>query len=118
MPAISRPSVAFERTFRHGSRRSIWCMYATRPMRCALGSPLRVTDPVSGWVSPATMFRRVLLPHPLGPTMTTNSPSWTLREMSSMAWTGGRSGLGNDLAAFRMEIAGVNGSMDGQDFWV
>lgn len=36
---------------------------------------------------PPTILSRVLLPHPLGPRMLTNSPSAIVREMSESAWT-------------------------------
>src|SRR5215468_5946044 len=41
--------------------------------------------PWSGVSNPATMRSRVVLPQPLGPTSTRNSPSWTVSEMSSVA---------------------------------
>src|SRR5262245_60014813 len=57
-------------------------------MPCAVG-PLRgapsiSTVPASARSKPATMFSRVVLPQPEGPTIATNSPSSTARSMPSI----------------------------------
>src|SRR5882672_1971888 len=52
-----------------------------RPSVEAIGRPSTSRlPPGSGGRSPATMLNSVLLPHPLGPTMVTNSPSATSRK--------------------------------------
>src|SRR5579872_3224595 len=49
----------------------------------ARGLPSMRIEPASGCRNPATMFIRVVLPQPEGPTMATNSPSATVRLTSS-----------------------------------
>jgi hypothetical protein len=43
--------------------------------------------PVVGGMSPETSISKVLFPHPLGPTMETNSPASMERSISLSAWT-------------------------------
>src|SRR5579862_5675855 len=47
------------------------------------GAPSMRIDPESGLMKPTIMFISVVLPHPDGPTIATNSPSPTLRLTSS-----------------------------------
>src|ERR1700733_12586676 len=49
--------------------------------------PSRVALPLSGLIMPAAMLSSVLLPEPLGPTTTTNSPLWQVKSMFSRTWT-------------------------------
>ena len=58
-------------------------MYPTDPRRCLSRLPWTETLPDVGLSRPAMMFRRVLLPHPDGPIMDTNSPSsmWKLTSL-------------------------------------
>src|SRR5919197_2119387 len=57
-------------------------MYVARRFSPASSSPSTRTRPDEGGSRPATMFSNVDLPQPLGPTITTNAPEPTLREMS------------------------------------
>src|SRR6266516_3302629 len=50
-------------------------------------SPLKRISPEDGRSNPAIIRRRVDFPHPLGPTMQTNSPSWIWKEMLFRAVT-------------------------------
>src|SRR4051812_29834687 len=50
-----------------------------------MGCPSNSTSPLSARSTPATMFNKVDLPHPDGPTTTTNSPAVTSSEMPSTA---------------------------------
>src|SRR5258705_14011330 len=52
-----------------------------------IGSPRCASRPAVGVSSPARSLSRVLLPQPLGPMMTTNSPRPTTRAMSWSATT-------------------------------
>src|SRR2546428_14149138 len=45
-------------------------------------SPLKRISPEDGRSNPAIIRRRVDFPHPLGPTIQTNSTSWIWKEMS------------------------------------
>jgi len=61
--------------------------------------PSTFTEPESGSRNPAMMFISVVLPHPEGPTIATNSPSPTL--MSRSAMTSSRPlSVGNSLWTF------------------
>ena len=62
-----------------------------------------------GSASPAMMFSKVLLPQPLGPTMTTNSPRVNVYGdiVDGFDWREGQD-LGNDLEALRTETAGTS----------
>ncbi len=68
---------------RQGSSASVW---NTKPMRVAGPLP-SVTCPPDSGISPAIAFNRVDLPHPLGPTMATNSPGAAPSETCSTAVT-------------------------------
>src|SRR6266850_1148680 len=47
--------------------------------------PKTVTAPAEGWSKPAATLSSVVLPHPVGPTTETNSPSATRRVVSRTA---------------------------------
>src|SRR6476469_1875599 len=68
-------------TVRHGSRSGCW---NTMPSRLV---PPKSTSPAVRLVSPSRTFSSVLLPHPLGPTIETNSPRGTERLTSCRAST-------------------------------
>src|SRR5690349_22460 len=74
------------------------------------GSPWTCTVPAVAGSSPETSDRVVDLPHPVGPTIETNSPAATSRSTSRIAVKPAPSLVGNLLVAPRNEIACV--------FWV
>ena len=49
--------------------------------------PLISIDPLSGEAKPAISLKRVVLPHPLGPSSATIWPFWMFSETSAMAVT-------------------------------
>ena len=49
-------------------------------------SPISI-DPLSGEANPAMSLRRVVLPHPLGPSSATICPFWMFSDTSDMAVT-------------------------------
>src|SRR5579859_7188205 len=51
----------------------------------AMSRPRKRTSPAVGRNRPVTTLTSVVLPAPFGPTIETNSPSWTPKEMSSSA---------------------------------
>src|SRR3989338_2910241 len=67
--------------------------------------PAMRTSPPSGASNPATHLRSVVLPEPLAPTMTKNSPSATSRSSPLRAATLPPP-TANSLASWRMEIIG------------
>ena len=62
-----------------------WQVTTTRVMHWLLYILLLVV-PVLGWIRPATIFRNVLLPQPLGPRMHRNSLCWMDSDRWSSAW--------------------------------
>src|SRR5689334_7334418 len=52
------------------------------------GTPSMETEPLSGSRNPAIMFINVVLPHPDGPTIATNSPSPTVKLTPSTTCSG------------------------------
>ncbi len=60
-----------------------------RPVAAVLGRRPAVDEdsPAVGSSRPSTIFRKVVLPQPLGPTMLTNSPGWIVSVTSSIART-------------------------------
>ncbi len=67
-------------TVSHGNRAGSWNISATR-------RPPVTTCPQVGESSPATSESSVLLPQPEAPIRQTNSPSATVSETLSRAWT-------------------------------
>ena len=48
--------------------------------------PANVSVPESGITWPHTQLKKVVLPAPFGPTMPTDSPTFTVTETSARAW--------------------------------
>jgi len=53
----------------------------------AMSNPLTKTWPAVGLIMPEITFNRVVLPDPLGPIITTNSPAWIFKLISFKATT-------------------------------
>ncbi len=84
-------------TFRHGIRFGAWNTKPSDPSASRSGVLLRPVNsglspmpivPSVGEISPASIRSRVVLPHPDGPSSTTNSPGATSRSVGSSARTG------------------------------
>ena len=86
-PASSSPSVVLSSTRRQGSRPSRCGMKAQAPSRSSRGSPSMQHLAGVGSSRPARMWKRVLLPQPLGPRMATSSPGSATRSTPSRATT-------------------------------
>ena len=71
----------------HGSSTGDWKTMPTSGSGPRTGVPFTLTSPPDGAMRPATIFSRVLLPHPLGPTTETNSSRRTWSEIRSSAVT-------------------------------
>src|SRR6266536_1568610 len=89
MPARRRPKAMLSHTLSHGKLASSW---NTTPIPAGTRSPTtlpsNVTVPALGTVRPASVSSSVVLPHPDGPTMVTNSPAARSRSSGPSAWTG------------------------------
>ena len=73
----------FSLTVRQGKVDGSW---KTKEMLCLIGSagsPSMMIDPSVGSYKVERRFKKVVLPQPVGPTMTKNSPSLTVKLMSS-----------------------------------
>ena len=70
---------------RQGSSEGAWNAMPLIFSGPVTGAPPMWMLPRLGIFSPVVSFMKVDLPHPDGPTIATNSPSFTLREMSSTA---------------------------------
>ena len=82
-PAISRPNSTFFLTDLHGNRAKSWnTMPRSAPGAVHSRLPIRICPDV-GWMSPASILRMVVFPHPDGPTMVISSPLRMSREKSS-----------------------------------
>ena len=62
-------------TSRHGSSMAVWNTMPTLLCGLVIVCPSTRISPSLGGSSPAIIFSSVVLPHPDGPTTTTNSPS-------------------------------------------
>src|SRR5712691_9314340 len=79
----SWPKVTLRSTVRQGNSASFWNTKPRSGPGPASGLPESRMAPELGRSSPCTMRRKVVLPQPLGPTMTKNSPGRTSKLMSS-----------------------------------
>ena len=61
---------------------------ADRAGRPVTSRPSKKTRPLSGRISPAAIFSKVLFPDPLGPSRETNSPGATCSERASITGSG------------------------------
>src|SRR5688572_1932226 len=87
IPAIFRPNSMFCSAVSQGNSPWSWKTIARSGPGLLTGLPSSVTVPPSALIMPAATFSSVLLPHPLGPTTTTNSPGSQVRLTSRSAWT-------------------------------
>jgi len=74
-------SSRFFSTVRQASSTGVWKTMPTSSSGPSTARPPMSMRPAVAGVSPATIFSSVLLPQPLGPTMTTNSPGSTCRSI-------------------------------------
>ena len=81
-------SMTLSMTVRHLSRTGFWNTMPTSERGPTTSFPRTLTEPDDACTSPAMIFRIVVFPHPLWPTMVKNSPSATRKETSASAWTG------------------------------
>src|SRR5438874_9977478 len=77
----------FLRTVIQGNTDPRWVIRIPRRLGARIGRPSIRTSPRSAGSNPASTFRSVDFPQPDGPTMATNSPSPTVKDMSSRADT-------------------------------
>ncbi len=83
----------FSATVMTGTSWKCWCTIPMPRLMASLGSligvasPLTLTVPVSGLISPKIWFTRVDFPAPFSPSSATISPRSTWRVMSRLAWT-------------------------------
>lgn len=75
------------RTVSQGSMVGFWKAIPTCTLRAATSRPPTITTPELGPSKPLTSFRIVDLPHPEGPTSATNSPAFTVSDVSSSAFS-------------------------------
>ena len=73
------PSSTLSCTVSQGSRAKLWNTIARLRLGPRSGSPWLCTWPWVGWISPAMIRSRVLLPLPLRPSSATTSPARTER---------------------------------------
>src|SRR4051812_4375614 len=85
---LSNPNIRFSCTVNHGKMDP--CCEIKMPLAFGLvrGTPSMEIEPLSGSMNPAIMFINVVLPHPDGPTMATNSPSPTVKSTPSTTCRG------------------------------
>jgi hypothetical protein len=82
-PRSSLPKVTLRSTVRHGNSESFWNTKPRSGPGPVNGLPDSRIRPPLGVSRPWTMRRNVVLPQPLGPTMTKNSPARTSKLMRS-----------------------------------
>src|SRR5256714_14373681 len=83
----SNATTRFGRTVIQGNTEPRWAIMIPRRLGARTGRPSIRTSPRSGGSNPASTLTRVSLPQPEGPTIATNSPAPTVKDMSSRADT-------------------------------
>ncbi len=85
IPATSRPNSTFRLTDLHGNRAKSWKTMPLSGPGPLHARPSITISPDVGSRSPAIILRRVVLPHPDGPTMLISSPFLMSRSKFSIA---------------------------------
>src|ERR1700678_610371 len=86
--AISMGSSTFCNVVRHGSSSGFWNIRPTSSAAAApAGCPATKSVPPETGTRPAIAFKRLDLPHPLGPSSVANSPPWMPSETPATAST-------------------------------
>ena len=85
IPSISKPSATLDSIFLHGSNVSVCDIYPIRCLPLDILSPSISTSPSDGSIIPHMIFKSVLFPQPLAPTIARNSPSRTFKSMCLIA---------------------------------
>src|SRR5256884_9491812 len=80
-------SSRLRRTVIQGTQEPRWAIMIPRRLGARTGRPSINTSPRSGCSNPASSLSRVDFPQPDGPTIATNSPTPTLKDISSRADT-------------------------------
>src|SRR5215469_1347383 len=95
-------------TVRHGKSAYSWNTTPRSGPGAVTGRSSMSTAPVVGGMNPATMESHVLLPHPLGPTMLTNSLSPTVKLRPLIASTASPLIVGKVLPRPRISIRAMS----------
>ena len=81
-PRIRGPKPTFSKTVFHGKRANVWNTTPLSAPGPLTGLSSIMMEPPDGGINPASILSMVVLPHPDGPTIETNSPCLTLSEIS------------------------------------
>ena len=88
IPEIFKPYSTLSLTVSQGNNAPSWkTIMRSGPVSSSF-FPSSMISPPSGFSNPARILRKVDLPHPDGPTIHTNSPSFTVRFTPPSAFSG------------------------------